>query len=192
VNCCLAFVNTVRWNGAELGRDEQIIGYGQLLDWAVCEGVLTEENADRLREVAAADPDARRRALGTAWSFRRALHDCLRAVARQEAPPPASIGLLNAALTDAAPPFLIAIRSQGLALSTPSPAHPDLLQPIVRAFTRLLGSADLGRLRECEAAGCGQLYLDTTKNRSRRWCDMATCGNRAKARRHIARRRGTG
>jgi predicted RNA-binding Zn ribbon-like protein len=190
VDRCLAFVNTVRWSGTDLVRDEQITGYGQLLDWAVSEGVLAEEGADRLREVAAADPDARRRALGSAWSLRRALHDCLRAAVRLEVPPAASVGLLNTALADAAPSFLIAVPSQGLALTTPAAAHPDLLQPIVRSFARLLGSPDLGRLRECEAVGCGRLYLDTTKNGSRRWCDMATCGNRAKARRHQARRRG--
>ena len=61
-------------------RDDQIRGYGQLLGWALEQGVLPETQIDQLREEAAADPDARRRALGRAWAFRRALHDCFRAV----------------------------------------------------------------------------------------------------------------
>jgi predicted RNA-binding Zn ribbon-like protein len=48
-------------------------------------------------------------------------------------------------------------------------------------------SLDAGRIRRCEGARCVLLYYDTSKNRSRRWCDMATCGNRAKAAAHYRR-----
>jgi len=48
------------------------------------------------------------------------------------------------------------------------------------------------RVRECDGASCTWLFLDRTKNRSRRWCDMKSCGNAAKARRHRARRRSQG
>jgi predicted RNA-binding Zn ribbon-like protein len=41
---------------------------------------------------------------------------------------------------------------------------------------------------ECEGEGCSWLFLDTSRNRSRRWCSMEDCGNRAKARRHYERR----
>jgi len=50
-------------------------------------------------------------------------------------------------------------------------------------------------VRICEATatdGCGWLFLDETRNRSRRWCSMKDCGNRAKARRHYRRRRAEG
>ena len=67
--------------------------------------------------------------------------------------------------------------------------YPDLLRPVLRSALHLLSSPELARLRECAAERCGKLYLDHTKNASRRWCDMDTCGNRAKARRHQARRR---
>jgi predicted RNA-binding Zn ribbon-like protein len=52
----------------------------------------------------------------------------------------------------------------------------------------LLMSDDMGRLRACECDTCRWLFLDTSKNRSRRWCDMKVCGNRMKARRFQARR----
>ena len=46
-----------------------------------------------------------------------------------------------------------------------------------------------GRVRECAAPACPVIYLDTSRNRSRRWCSMEDCGNRAKARRHYASKR---
>jgi predicted RNA-binding Zn ribbon-like protein len=170
-------------------QDDQLRGYGQLLDWALERGVAPETVIDELREEAAADPDARRRALGRTWGFRRALHDCFRAVVRRETPAEASIAFINAAITDAPPAFLLARRADGIALAIPAGPPHDLLRPILVSALRLLASPDLGRLRECAAERCGRLYLDHTKNRSRRWCDMDTCGNRAKARRHQARKR---
>jgi len=47
----------------------------------------------------------------------------------------------------------------------------------------------LGRVRECDGAACTWLFLDQSRNRSRRWCSMESCGNRAKARRHYHRQR---
>jgi len=170
-------------------RDDQIRGYGQLLDWALEQGVLPETQIDQLREEAAADPDARRRALGRAWAFRRALHDCFRAVVRREPPAEASIALINMAIADSPPPFTLAQRADGIAFTMPVGPYPDLLRPVLRSALHLLSSPELARLRECAAERCGKLYLDHTKNASRRWCDMDTCGNRAKARRHQARRR---
>jgi predicted RNA-binding Zn ribbon-like protein len=186
---CLDFVGTVTWDGIEMVRDDQIRGYGQLLDWAVERGVLREFEGDQLREEAAADPDARRRALGRTWAFRRALHDCLRSIVRREQPPEASVALVNSAITDSPPSFTLAQRADGIALTIPAGPYPDILRPILCSALHLLSSPDLVRLRECAAERCGRLYLDHTKNGSRRWCDMGTCGNRAKARRHQARLR---
>ena len=67
----------------------------------------------------------------------------------------------------------------------------QVLWPVARSAMDLLTSADLGRVRECACESCGWLFLDTSKNRSRRWCSMEACGNRTKARRHYARRRAT-
>ncbi len=53
----------------------------------------------------------------------------------------------------------------------------------------LLSHPDLDRLRRCDGPGCGWLFLDQTRNRSRRWCDPADCGNRARVRAHTERHR---
>ncbi|TDW77825.1 CGNR zinc finger domain-containing protein [Kribbella pratensis] len=58
------------------------------------------------------------------------------------------------------------------------------------AVWRLFEDEDLGRLRQCGDGGCGWLFLDRSKNGSRRWCSSADCGNRARARRHYERARG--
>src|ERR671930_579256 len=64
----------------------------------------------------------------------------------------------------------------------------DVLAPVVWSAAELLTSGPLERVRECPGDDtCGWLFLDTSRNGSRRWCDMRTCGNRAKARRYYRR-----
>ena len=59
-----------------------------------------------------------------------------------------------------------------------------MLPPIFQSAVDLLVSKDhLERVKQCEGDQCGWLFFDTSRNRSRRWCSMADCGNRAKARR---------
>jgi len=64
------------------------------------------------------------------------------------------------------------------------------LWPVARAAADLLQSEQLERVGECaDDRGCGYLFLDTSRNHSRRWCSMESCGNRAKARSHDRRTR---
>lgn len=64
---------------------------------------------------------------------------------------------------------------------------PRLLWPIAWSAARLLDSPDLARLKACD--GCGRLFLDGSRNRSRRWCDKGGCGNRANVARFRSHRR---
>ena len=63
-------------------------------------------------------------------------------------------------------------------------AFAGLLIPIVESAADALILAELPRVRRCADPRCGRVFQDETKNGRRRWCDMATCGNRAKAARH--------
>jgi predicted RNA-binding Zn ribbon-like protein len=65
--------------------------------------------------------------------------------------------------------------------------HP--LGPIAWSTADLLTSPEAHRLSLCAADDCGWLFIDSSRNHSRRWCDMADCGNRAKVRRFRSRRR---
>ena len=67
-----------------------------------------------------------------------------------------------------------------------------LLGPIALSALATLGQADLTRVKRCEGEKCGWLFFDTTKNKSRRWCEMEICGNRAKQKRLGERLRGGG
>ncbi|OLD99871.1 MAG: hypothetical protein AUG80_03900 [Candidatus Rokubacteria bacterium 13_1_20CM_4_68_9] len=66
-----------------------------------------------------------------------------------------------------------------------------LLWPIIRSASEVLTSTDIAAVRVCAAPACRRLFLDGSRNGTRRWCDMAVCGNRAKVQRHYARRRST-
>lgn len=66
------------------------------------------------------------------------------------------------------------------------------LWPVARSAADLLTSGQLGALCICAAERCDWLFLDASRNGSRRWCSMRTCGNRAKNRRHHARIRAAG
>ncbi|GAB2565319.1 CGNR zinc finger domain-containing protein [Kribbella endophytica] len=65
----------------------------------------------------------------------------------------------------------------------------DAAGELALAALRLLADEDLSRLRQCQDNDCGWLFLDRSKNGSRRWCSSADCGNRARAKRHYARTR---
>ncbi|AQZ60807.1 unnamed protein product [[Actinomadura] parvosata subsp. kistnae] len=62
------------------------------------------------------------------------------------------------------------------------------LSSTARAAVELLGGPQAGLIRECEADPCTRLYIDASHRRTRRWCDMRGCGNRAKAAAFRARR----
>ncbi|MBG0817653.1 ABATE domain-containing protein [Planomonospora sp. ID82291] len=66
------------------------------------------------------------------------------------------------------------------------------LAAVARAAVELLGGPRAALIRECEASPCTRLYVDSSHRRSRRWCDMRGCGNRAKAAAFRARDRQDG
>jgi len=67
----------------------------------------------------------------------------------------------------------------------------SLLLPIGEALARMLAEEDLSDVKACEAAACTLVFADRTRGRSRRWCSMGLCGNRAKQTAHRLRLRGS-
>jgi len=65
----------------------------------------------------------------------------------------------------------------------------SIVGPISLSALTLLQQADLTRVKQCQGEKCGWLFFDTTKNKSRRWCEMEVCGNRAKQKRFSERTR---
>jgi predicted RNA-binding Zn ribbon-like protein len=165
---CLDFVNTVDPRHAPQ-REERLPDYAAVRDWARQAGI----------EAAPVPAAAASRMHEEAIALRETLYAIFGAVARGETPPEEALRHLNDEI--ARRPRRITERFAW------APAD-DVLAPIVWSAAELLTSGPLERMRECPGDDtCGWLFLDTSRNGSRRWCDMRTCGNRAKARRFYRR-----
>lgn len=185
---CLDFVNTVDPRHAS-PREEHLRDYESVLGWARNTGLVASEEASGLAAGARRRPDAARRVHADAVALRETLYSIFGAVARGGVCPPRSMQRLNDWLTDALPKRQIVAEGSGFAWEWNRDDSLDrILRPVVWSAAELLTRGRLERVRECPGDdSCGWLFLDTSKNGSRRWCDMRTCGNRAKARRHYRR-----
>lgn len=190
---CLDFTNTIR--SRPLSEQVDLVGsYEGLLSWARQVTILTPGEAAALAETAGQQPRAAADALAQAVSLREALYGVFSARAASLPAPAADLRTINKAIGKA-------MTRAGLSPSTAGgfewswPDAPLGLDRVAwwvaRSASELLTSTDLTAVRECAGYDCGRLFLDGTKNRSRRWCDMASCGNRAKGRRHYERRKST-
>ena len=184
---CLDLTNTV--DNRPTTPTEGLRTYADLVAWAEQAGVLTADEGDALRAESARRPADAAAALSVARELREALHAIFAAAARRAPAPAAALALVNAAL----PPALARreVRPAGEGYTwvwkRTNAELDDVLAPVVESAAALLTSPDLSRVRECESETCGWLFIDRSRNRSRRWCDMTVCGNRAKVRRHYQR-----
>ncbi len=182
---CLDFINTAR-RDPRGNRAEELGSYADLLRWCRNANLIDADAEDRLRGEAVADMASARRELGRGWMMRQSLAAVLEGLASGDGPPTLALARLNQAFAESAITFVLVGDRSGTRLQHAT-ARGDLLAPVLLSAAMLLGGSDAKRLRRCEALDCGRFYLDTTKKPSRRRCDMATCGNRAKARRHRER-----
>ena len=181
---CLDFINTVSDRGAARPI-ERLGAYGDLIAWARQAGATTAGAARPLLRAAAAEPARARQVLAEAIRLREALYRVFDAVAAGKAPRAPDLAIVNAAVPAA---FAHARLTPGRGVFTlaAEAGRGDLaapLTPVVRSAVDLMTSPELERVRRCAAPACAWLFLDTTKNRARRWCDMKICGNREKVRR---------
>jgi predicted RNA-binding Zn ribbon-like protein len=135
-------------------------------------------------------PAAAGEALARFRQAREDLYRVLRAVADREPPPLPAVAAVEAAWRDSAVAsrFEFSPQSATLAPSLDEAGLDLVLHRTVAAAAALLIGERLDRLKRCHGPRCGWLFLDTSKAGRRRWCDMATCGNDEKARRHAQRR----
>jgi predicted RNA-binding Zn ribbon-like protein len=190
---CLDLANTVDNRLTE--PKELLPSYASLLAWGRQAGVLDEASARALAREAASRPAAALAALRRAREAREAIYAVFSALAGGAPPPPSALAALNAALPGAlarlrlrardGAPFEWAWDDAGRPLDR-------VLWPALRSAAELLTGGELPRLRLCAAEECGWLFLDHSKNATRRWCDMRVCGNRSKVRRFYARRKASG
>jgi predicted RNA-binding Zn ribbon-like protein len=192
----LDFVNTVgAWvtdPGNKSRRDykdavvrEKLMNYADLAAWSRYAGLLTEKDVKQLLRTAEKQPGAASAVIKRGLKLRETLYRLFKCIVENWRPDPEDIERLNEELSIA--------RGRQSLVSTGNKlewkwddsgeALDRVLWPLVLSGAELLSSGDLSRLRQCSGEECGWLFLDTSRNRSRQWCEMRDCGNLAKVRR---------
>ncbi len=183
---CLDFANTAEWHAS--GHPiEGLTSYAALIDWARSINLLPDRTAQQLLRTTDQHPTEAARVLDRAVALREAIYHIFAAVAGGRSPSADDQATLNAELS----------RSMAQSRLVWNKATFDwdrqgeegdldqMLWWIVRSATDLLTNEDIKRVGMCaDDRGCGWLFYDTSRNRTRQWCSMRGCGNRAKARRH--------
>lgn len=185
---CVRFVNTVDWRDDPVRRADSLHEYADLLHWARDAGIVSHAAAGKLAREAGRRAASAQAAFARSLVVREALVSVLAAAVKHRQPPAHDLRRFNAALGEAGEHLRLAGSKGGFHLDWDSDdSFERLLWPVVRSAADLVTSDQVERLRRCEGQGCGWFFLDTTRNRSRRWCNMAVCGNRSKVKRFYER-----
>lgn len=186
---CLDFANTVAYR--DTGHEMDLLQtYDMLVAWSLPAGVLQPAEAGPLLLAASEAPDAATEHLSQARELRQAIYVVMQSVAHRTEPPQAALAALNAFLAESQVHGQIERRDGDFEVRFRPEDDMDL--PIWRltdSAVRLLVSPDHEHVRECPGHECGWLFLDTTRNHSRRWCDSGDCGNRSRVRAYSRRKR---
>lgn len=179
---CLDFINTVHRRPPS-ADDECLQSAGDFVDWLAHAGILQPAARRRMRR---ALPEADGETLLTrVLGLRERLYRVFGRIATGTTPAARERNALGVAIAGARGRQVLAWRDGRPQWQSPLPANPDLTlaDPILIDAGELLTSGRLDRVGQCDPdEGCGWLFLDTTRNGSRRWCSMDTCGSAAKAR----------
>lgn len=184
---CLDFINTASWHASQR-TTEHLTEFRDLLHWSNECGIISRQAMLALAE--GANSAGALKMLTRARKLREALYRMFVAASRKKRPDRSDMQLLNETLDQA--PLRLEIQHEESGFSCKR--KPDgsefalVLGPIAWSAAELLTSENLDRIKRCASETCGWLFLDNTKNRSRRWCDMGDCGSRAKARRYYHRK----
>jgi predicted RNA-binding Zn ribbon-like protein len=184
---CLDFCNTMCGSRENIPR-EKLHSIEDFIAWSEQAGLITAPEADRLRrEASRLTPHVSQDVLNRATELREALYRIFRAAGKGKSPAETDLAILNAELEASLSRLRIGKpkgekgfqwqwQADELRLDNP-------LGPIARSAADLLthGHA-LQQVGQCHGDNCGWLFVDLSKNHSRRWCDMRDCGNRAKVR----------
>ncbi len=185
----LDFANTVA--GRNGTPRDWLVSYASLLEWATRTGEFGAEELAALERLACRHPAEADAALEHARRVREAIATVCEAVARGGELSGEALAALDVARVASAEAAVL--ESVGRGVRTAWSVERSGLRLVVDVAAAravdLLSHGRLDRLRVCAGDDCGWVFLDSSKGGQRRWCDMATCGNVAKARRYLRRRR---
>ena len=183
----LAFVNTLSSRPTD-APVERLVSYDALIDWAREQHLISAAAADRLAAEARRHPHQAANVLTRAKEFREALNALAESMEKDRQPGAAVLNTISDYLAAAYANGRLVPHEGGLQwVASADAALERILWELGRAAGRLVLSPRLSKVRACAASDCGWWFVDDTKNRSRRWCDMKLCGNREKVKRFRAR-----
>ena len=186
----LDFVNTV--GGLRVSppspADELLESYEDLVVWCVRLGVVSEADGQTLTRAASRDEKCARRTLRRTKELRDLVYAIFRPIAEGAEPPADLLDMLREAERDALRDARLAPSDGAMRWTWPPPRDlADPLRPLAHSAVDLLTSGPLEHLKVC--GNCRWLFLDQSRNHSRRWCSMEECGKQMKQRRFVERRR---
>jgi len=193
---CLDFVNTVGGWEPKPGREgndpfavvvraDKLVDYLDLAAWGQHSGMLSESEAHVLARIARRRAREAAATLKRALALRGAIYGISVAIINRMETRSSDLDLVNRELTIAHDHVRLGGGRENFVWEWKDSKNSldQLLWRIADSTANMLTTDDLGRLRECPGESCGWLFLDTSKNSRRQWCDMQTCGNLAKVRR---------
>jgi predicted RNA-binding Zn ribbon-like protein len=188
---CLELANTVVYRKNPSRKEDKLTDFAMLLRWGKDVGLLTETEFQNLKRSAKKNPEE----ADTVWQrsvfLRELIIRIFSAIARKENPMPSDLTTLNAMLPETMSRLRIIPAKTGMdwKWSGWNESLDSLLWPIIYSAGNLLTSTSRFLVKECDGPGCGWFFIDRSRNRRRRWCNMSDCGNREKVRRFYQRQR---
>ncbi|MEO7361408.1 MAG: CGNR zinc finger domain-containing protein [Gemmatimonadaceae bacterium] len=186
----LDFVNTDL--STQSPRGDLVRSFEALLMWLSSRGAIDEERAAGIARRATLQPAAAAASLVDAQRVRAALRALAERGATSQRIQDDAVVEINRVLGRSAGTRRVDRHTDGSLVRAFVPtgdAFAGLMIPIVESAADSLVSDELSRVRRCADPTCQRVFYDATRNGLRRWCDMGTCGNRAKAARHRAKSR---
>ena len=174
---------------------EGLAGWSDAVGFLLAAELVDSDEAERLRNLAAADPQRSASALQVARELRSAVRDVLSQLHARQQPAHEPIERINGVMR-LGHGHLAMVRDghrwkMRFVHADPGPA--SALVPIARSIAEIVADPRAHEaVRKCANDGCSLYFFDTSRTGRRRWCSMAACGNRAKVAAHVLRRRARG
>jgi predicted RNA-binding Zn ribbon-like protein len=186
----LNFANTVSRRNDPDRRKEHLESYADIIAFAKQAGIIPAKDAKELCDYAERHGSEAARGFRNAIAMREVMYRAFSAIAQGKSASAGDLGLMNDFAIEALRHRCLARANGGYRWEWRSNGKQPLERipwAVAQAAADLLTSPELQLVRFCEAPDCEWLFLDHSRNHSRRWCDMTSCGNRQKARRHYQR-----
>ena len=190
----IRFVNTVAWRRADQ-QEERLPSARALLAWFAGAYVFERKFLRALALEWRNDPVLAEKEYRAALALRETIYGALRSAVSGKASAKTDLALLSRSLNAGNARMQLSVQRERYVWAAAGSARGShaLLMPVLVSALALLTGPRAPKVKQCQDdRGCGWLFIDESRAQNRRWCSMGDCGNRAKARRHYARKRDAG